>query len=90
MSPRGSNGTNGNAYHISIWVKVTQVSDVAHVSLVIVIIYNRFSYNHGTKETNHATMKHFENHDEKDLHVAHRLQCHMRGMWSVSRGERDF
>jgi hypothetical protein len=22
--------------------------------------------------------------------INHRLQCHMRGMWSVSRGERDF
>jgi hypothetical protein len=29
-----SNGANGNAYHISICVKITQVSDVAHGPLV--------------------------------------------------------
>ena len=34
MGPQRSNGVNGNAYYISIWVKVTQVSNVAHGPLV--------------------------------------------------------
>ena len=40
MGPRASNGANGNEvhYHISMWAKVTQVSDVAHGPLVLFML----------------------------------------------------
>jgi hypothetical protein len=34
MTSRGSDGANGNEMHISIWAKVSQVSDVARRPLV--------------------------------------------------------
>jgi hypothetical protein len=37
IGPQGLNGANGNAYYISIWTKVTQVSDVAHGPLAMLL-----------------------------------------------------